>query len=51
MKTVMAKFTNETALLIHGGKGKFDLEGNLTDIQTEGQLKAFVDALKKLMAD
>ena len=50
MKTAMAKFTNETTLLIRGVKGKFDLNGSLIDNETKGELKRFIDAFKKLMA-
>lgn len=49
MKTAMAKFTDETCLLIQGIKGKFDEQGNLTDNETKKQLDKFVDALKKLI--
>jgi chromate reductase, NAD(P)H dehydrogenase (quinone) len=42
MKTAMAKFTNETTLLIQGVKGKFDDEGNLTDFETNKQLENFI---------
>jgi chromate reductase, NAD(P)H dehydrogenase (quinone) len=42
MKTVMAKFTNETTLLIQGLKGKFDDQGNLTDLETLRQLNKFI---------
>jgi len=47
MKTAMTKFTSETTLLIQGVKGKFDLDGNLTDKETKTQLKGFIDAFKK----
>ncbi|MBS1643024.1 MAG: NAD(P)H-dependent oxidoreductase [Bacteroidetes bacterium] len=49
MKTAMAKFTDETSLLIQGIKGKFDEQGNLTDIETEKKLNEFTDALMKLL--
>jgi NAD(P)H-dependent FMN reductase len=49
MKTAMAKFTNETCLLIQGIKGKFDQQGNLIDNETETQLKRFADELLKLI--
>lgn len=49
MKTAMAKFTDETSLLIQGIKGKFDEESNLTDHKTNIQLVKFIDALKKLI--
>jgi len=49
MKTVMAKFTDETCLLIQGIKGKFDEQGNLTDKETEKQLNEFTQIFKKLI--
>jgi NAD(P)H-dependent FMN reductase len=48
MKTMMARFTNDTTLLIQGIKGKFDLQGNLTDIETQ-RLKSFINAFLSLM--
>ena len=50
MKTAMAKFTNDTTLLIRGVKGKFDLNGNLTDNETKGQLQSLLAALLQLAA-
>ncbi len=49
MKTAMAKFTNGTALLIRGVKGKFALDGNLTDNEIKDQLKKFIGSLTELM--
>lgn len=49
MKTVMAKFTDETCLLIQGIKGKFNEQGDLTDDETIRQLSRLTDALKKLI--
>lgn len=49
MKTVMAKFTDKTSLLIQGIKGKFDEQGNLIDHETEMQLEKFTDELMKLI--
>ena len=49
MKTALAKFTDETCLLIQGIKGKFDEQGNLTDNETQKELDEFIDALKKLI--
>lgn len=49
MKTAMAKFTDETSLLIQGIKGKFDLKGNLIDNETKIELEKFIDALLKLL--
>lgn len=45
----MAKFTNDTTLLIQGIKVKFDEQGNLADIQTLNQLENLVKALIKMM--
>ncbi len=44
MKTVMAKFSKETTLLIQGIKGKFDEKGNITDEHTTKALTDFMDA-------
>ncbi len=49
MKTIMAKFTDETCLLIQGIKGKFDEQGNLTDKETEKKIYVFTDALINLI--
>ena len=51
MKTAMAKFTDETSLLIQGIKGKFDEQGNLIDNKTKRQLDKFIEALMKLIND
>ena len=49
MKTLMAKFTAETCLLIQGIKGKIDEQGNVTDNATKKQLDKFVGALENLI--
>ena len=49
MKTAMAKFTNETTLLIQGVKGKFDDQGNLSDLNTLKQLEIFIADFKILL--
>lgn len=49
MKTAMAKFTDETSLLIQGVKGKFDQQGNLIDGETKIQVDKFINALIKLI--
>jgi chromate reductase len=49
MKTAMAKFTNETCLLIQGIKGKLDAEGKLIDNETKNELNKFISAFKKLI--
>ena len=41
MSTLMAKFTDETTLLIQGVKGKFDEQGNITEPKTQQQLEYF----------
>ncbi len=47
MRTAMAKFTNETTLLVQGIKGKFDEKDHLTDTETSKKLNAFIDAFRK----
>jgi len=49
MKTAMAKFTEETTLLIQGVKGKFDNQNNLNDIKTIEKLNEFIKAFKSIM--
>lgn len=49
MKTAMAKFTNETILLIQGIKGKFDEQGNFVDNETQKQLVDFTEAFINLV--
>ena len=49
MKTAMAKFTDETTLLIQGIKGKFDTKGNLNDNETFKRLIGFINHFKKLL--
>ena len=44
MKTAMAKFTNETTLLIQGVKGKIDSQGQIIDSKTTNDLKKFGNA-------
>jgi NAD(P)H-dependent FMN reductase len=51
MKTAMAKFTNETTLLIQGVKGKFDEQGNLSDLETQKQLDKFITDFNNLVND
>ena len=45
----MAKFTDETCLLIQGIKGKIDQQGNLIDNETKNQLDNFIEALRELI--
>ena len=51
MKTLMAKFTDETTLLIRGVKGKINGEGDITDERTKVDLAEFLNAFRKLIAD
>lgn len=51
MKTVMAKFTDDTTLLIQGIKGKIDLNGNLTDNETQKKLDDFIKAFIDLLSN
>jgi len=48
MKTVGAKFTRETTLLIQGIKGKINEEGAITDKNTKDDLIAFGRAFQEL---
>lgn len=49
MKTVMAKFTPETLLLIQGVKGKVDESGKIIDPATKEDLARFIAAFKNLV--
>ena len=49
MKTIMAKFTDETTLLIQGIKGKINERGKITDNKTMADLEKFVIAYKTLV--
>lgn len=49
MRTVGAKFTDDTTLLIQGIKSKIDLKGVITDVATEEDLKKFVAAYAELV--
>lgn len=46
MKTVMAKFTTDTTLLIQGIKGKINEQGEITDEKTRQDLVNFIVAFK-----
>lgn len=48
MKTVMAKFTLDTTILIQGIKGKINELGIITDDKTKAELTKFIDAFKQL---
>ncbi len=47
MKTVMAKFTADTTMLIQGVKGKINELGQITDNQTKNDLTKFINAYKE----
>lgn len=49
MKTAMAKFNEQTSILIQGIKGKFDAKGNLIDKETAAQIESFTEELLKLI--
>ncbi|PKP14140.1 MAG: FMN reductase [Bacteroidetes bacterium HGW-Bacteroidetes-3] len=51
MKTAMAKFTDETTLLLQGIKGKFDERWNLADTETHKQLDDFINAFINLVSN
>ena len=47
----MAKFSENTSLLIQGIKGKFDEQGNVIDTEIEMQIEKFSDELTKLITE
>ncbi|MEP7266181.1 MAG: NAD(P)H-dependent oxidoreductase [Saprospiraceae bacterium] len=49
MKTIMAKLSDETNLLIQGVKGKINKDGEITDPLTTDLLKSFTKAFIKLV--
>lgn len=49
MKTVMAKFTNETTLLIQGVKGKINEQGQIKDSKVLTDVTRFVEAFTTLI--
>lgn len=49
MRTVEARFSGPTTLLIQGIKGKLDTNGQITDAKTQTELLDFVDALAHLL--
>jgi chromate reductase len=51
LHTLMANFTAETTLLIHGVKGKIDAHGAIVDIQTRENLQRFTKALFTLIGN
>jgi chromate reductase, NAD(P)H dehydrogenase (quinone) len=51
MRTLMAKFTDETTLLIQGIRGKVNASGEITDAKTQADLVTFVAAFKSLVTN
>jgi len=51
MKTLMAKFTDNTTLLIQGIRGKVNMVGEITDSKTREALAGFADQFKALLQD
>nr|WP_188051772.1 NADPH-dependent FMN reductase [Flavobacterium sp. GP15] len=49
MKTVMAKFTSDTTLLIPGIKGKITEEGQITDNKTKEDFMQFIDSFTSIL--
>lgn len=49
LKTVMAKFTTETTLLIQGIKGKVNTQGQITHEKTKSDFADFIQAFKALI--
>lgn len=49
MKTVMARFSDETTLLIQGIKGKISLDGEIIDDGLKEELAGFAGAYKRLI--
>lgn len=49
MKTIMANFTEDTTMLIHGIKGKINDEGEITDRKTKDEFEKFIEAYKALV--
>lgn len=49
MKTLGAKFTKETTLIIQGVKGKINANGKITDDKTETELNEFINAFECLV--
>ncbi|HKC37241.1 MAG TPA: NAD(P)H-dependent oxidoreductase [Chitinophagaceae bacterium] len=49
MKTIEAKFEEQTTLIIHGIKGKINEQGTITDSKTNDEFLNFIDAYKDLI--
>jgi chromate reductase len=50
MQTVMAKFTDDTTLLIQGIKGKINEKGEIIDDNTKRQLEKFTTSFAQLLS-
>ncbi|WP_348797126.1 NADPH-dependent FMN reductase [Flavobacterium adhaerens] len=48
-QTLMAKFTDQTTLLIQGAKGKINEEGNFTHEKTKEDFYLFLNSFKSLL--
>ena len=51
MKTVMARYTDQTTLLIQGIKGKINEQGHIADTKTINKLGQFIDAFRTLVLE
>lgn len=51
MRTVMARFSNETIFLIAGIKAKINDKGEITDSKTASDFARFIDAYKRLVEE
>lgn len=49
MRTVMAKFNEDTTLLIQGIKGKIEKDGEIVDQKTKEEVFRFVESMKRLI--
>lgn len=49
MKTLQAKFTKATTLLVKGVKGKVNKEGEIIDEELKGELDEIINAFKELI--
>ncbi len=51
MKTIVAKLSGETTLLIQGVKGKVNDQGQITDEKTQNDFRNFIEAFKVMLMD
>ncbi len=49
IKTLMAKLTPDTTLLIKGIKGKINQEGAITDVTTQSELLKFIHSFQDIV--